>query len=133
MTVILLIVCLTALFYLLMSTYKNYQKAQKRQTTSLPNQSSKETKGWIDNYFASKSMRQIVIEVNSPIWKASRFSQLFLPSDKYHTILQNPTSTGFVKMASEPTPILLMRANDFSDELKTATLDIAFSFFRKIL
>ncbi len=94
------------------------------------NQPQKETKSWTDTYFATKSMRQIVVEVKSPIWTASRFKHLALPVDKYHTILQNPTSTGFVKMASEPTPILLMRADEFSDALKSATLDIAFSFFR---
>lgn len=37
MTIILLIVCFIALFYLLRSAYKDSQKVQKRQTTLLPN------------------------------------------------------------------------------------------------
>lgn len=92
------------------------------------NKPSKGAKCWTDTFFATKSLRQIVIEVKSPMWKTSRFKHLALPA-KYHTILQNPTSTGFVKMATEPTPILMMRADEFSDDLKSAILDIAFSFF----
>ncbi len=93
------------------------------------NKPSQEAKSWTDTNFTSKSMRQIVIEVKSPIWKTSRFKHLALPYDKYHTILQNPVSTGFVKMASEQTPILLIRANDLSGALKTTWLKVAFSFF----
>lgn len=75
-----------------------------------------------------KSVRQVVIEANEPSPVNSRFGVLRL-DEAYRSLMTNFWAAGFFRLADDPGPYLLIRADGRTTWLKGKPFRVAFSFF----
>lgn len=76
-----------------------------------------------------KSVSQVVVEVTEPHPAPSKFGVLRLDA-KYQTLMTNLWAVGLFRLAGDPGPYLLVRADGQTTRLKSQPFRVAFCFYR---
>lgn len=83
-------------------------------------------------YFAenkSKGLRQIVFDISEDMIKETKFGSLILAA-KYRNLMEKGWATGFFRLEGDRGPFLLVRADDFAEEIRKSKIKLGISYFR---
>lgn len=83
-------------------------------------------------YFAeskSKGLRQIVFDISEDMIQETKLGSLILAA-KYNNLMEKGWATGFFRLDGDRGPFLLVRADEFADEIRKSKIKLGISFFR---
>lgn len=77
----------------------------------------------------SKRLRQIVFEISEDMIQETKLGSLILAA-KYNNLMEKGWATGFFRLDGDRGPFLLVRADEFSEEIRKSKIKLGISFFR---
>lgn len=83
-------------------------------------------------YFAenkSKGLKQIVFDISEDMIQETKLGSLILAA-KYKNLMEKGWATGFFRLDGDRGPFLLIRADDYVEEIKKSKMKLGISFFR---
>jgi formylglycine-generating enzyme required for sulfatase activity len=102
----------------------------KETEPSLPNQKNIEIPGanWYFTRSKDGKIAQIVLSASVSCIIETEFGMITLPYNLFPMLASQPWCSGFVPMSDKPIPYLMVRVDEFDEEVKKSDLTIAFSF-----
>jgi len=83
-------------------------------------------------YFAenkSKGLRQMIFDISEDMIQETKFGSLILAA-KYKNLMEKGWATGFFRLDGDRGPYLLVRADNFVEEIRKSKMKLGISFFR---
>ncbi len=84
---------------------------------------------WYFSENKSKGLRQIVFDISEDMIQETKFSSLILAA-KYKNLIEKGWATGFFRLDGDRGPYLLVRADNFVEEIRKSKIKLGISFFR---
>jgi len=84
---------------------------------------------WYQTQDATKSVRQVVLEIPPGLEAKSTFGMLFFGA-KYLHLMTTPWTAGFFRLDGDPGPYILVRGDKAVTKFRGSPVRVAFSFYR---
>lgn len=105
----------------------NKEEIKDEKVSRIENESKKDT-DWYFNKTKDGKISQLVITVPSSSVKETEFGMLVLPFDNFPMLCSQPWCAGFLRMTEKPNPYLMLRVDEFDEDVKNTDLTVAISF-----
>ncbi|MBK6504534.1 MAG: hypothetical protein IPG02_02435 [Ignavibacteria bacterium] len=102
------------------------------KTSSVSHSQETEIQSGSNWYFAenkSKGLRQVVFNISEDLIQETKLGSLILAA-KYKNLAEKGWATGFFRLDGDRGPFLLVRADDYVEEIKKSKMKLGISFFR---
>ncbi len=86
---------------------------------------------WYQSEDKSKSVREVVLDIKSPIAINPKFGMMMLGT-KYHMLRSNVWIAGYFRIDGDPGPYLMVRADGHTEKLRNQSLRVAHCYYRTL-